>query len=402
MTRLLLVLLALAAVSALAWGIALRLAEGSEEAGGAGGRGPVPVEVGPVETGAITARRTFSGELEATAEFVVAPKVGGRLARLHQDLGDEIERGAVVARLDDDEFVQVVNQAEAELEVARTGREEARAAHEIAKRTLERARALHEDGITSESQLDAALAGELASRARVEVTRAEVTRAEAALEAARIRLGYARVTADWSGGDDRRAVARRYVDEGDTVSASSPLLAIVELDPIVAVVHVPERDYANLAPDLEASLTTDAHPGRTFAGRVTRVAPVFRRSTRQARVELRVDNTEEALRPGMFVRVTIALERIEGAAIVPFEALTTRDGRTGLFLVDEQGESVSWRPVEPGVREGELVEVRGEDVVGRVVTLGQELCDDGAAVTLAGTWSPGSAVGAPEAPPGTR
>jgi RND family efflux transporter MFP subunit len=345
-------------------------------------RAPIPVEVGPVEHGAITLRRTLSGTLEAAAAFEVASKVGGRLTRLDVDLGDTVTRGQVVAHLDDDEFVQAVTQAEADLAVARADQVEASSALEIALRGLARVESLREQGVTSESQVDAAKAEELAARAHVEVTRARVTRAEASLEAARIRLGYARVTADWSGGDDQRVVAQRWVDEGETVSAGAALLSIVELDPIVGVVYVPERDYARLAVGQTARLTTDAHPGRTFEARLTRIAPVFRSSTRQARIELEVANADEALKPGMFLRAALDLERVAEATIVPHDALTERDGETGVFVLDDDARTVHWRPVTVGVREGPRVQVQAEGLAGRVVTLGQELCDDGATVRV--------------------
>lgn len=377
------ILVALGLAGALGWAVLQRLAE-LEQADSTPDpvRAAVPVEVAPVERGSLTLRRTFTGALEAAAEFVVAPKVAGRLQRLAVDLGDVVERGQVVATLDDDEFVQSLHQAEADLAVAEASRAEARSALEIAERGLQRAQTLREEGVASESQLDAARAEELASRAHVEVTRANVVRAEAALEGARIRLGYASVRAEWSGGDDRRVVAERYVDEGGTVSTSGALLSIVELDPIVGVVHVPERDYASLAIGQLASLTTDAYPGVSFEGRVARIAPVFRRATRQARVELLVDNHDEALKPGMFVRATIELERIEDAVIVPFQALTERGGESGLFVLEPDAEHVAWRAVALGVREGERVAVRGEGLAGRVVVLGQELCDDGSRVLV--------------------
>lgn len=343
---------------------------------------PVPVLVGAIEHGPITLRRTFSGTLEASSEFVAAPKVGGRLERLAVDLGDPVARGQVIALLDDDELVQAVNQAEAELAVADASFAEAENALEIADREMSRAERLSKQGVTSDSQLDSARAEQLAAQAHVAVTNANITRARAALETARIRLAYASVTADWSEGDDQRIVAERLVDEGSMVSANTPLLSIVDLDPLVGVINVPERDYAHLAVDQHAILTTDSYPGRQFEGRVVRIAPVFRNSTRQARVELLVENTDQQLKPGMFVRATLELARIEDATVLPFEALTERGGVMGVFVLNDADETVAWTPVEAGVREGRLVQILDQQLSGRVVTLGQELCDDGGRVTI--------------------
>jgi len=383
--RFLIVTVALLGVGGLlVWGIHQRLQDGAKTAVLRAGKQVVPVEVVAIEHGPIDWLRTFTGTLEARAEFVVAPKVGGRLERLNADLADEVTRGQVVAVLDDAETVQAVARARADLEVARASRAEARSLLEIAERELKRIEQLRERGVISESQRDAAKAEELAKLAAMEVTKAQVARAEAELEAARIRLGYTQVAAGWRGGGDRRVVAERYVDEGETVAANAPLLRIVELDPITGVFFVTEREYGRLRHGQDVMISTDAFPGETFQGVVQRIAPVFRESTRQARVELRVSNRELRLKPGMFVRATVLLGREAEAVIVPEQALTTRDGRKGVFVVDPQGTSVTWREVRPGIRQGDRVQIQGEGLEGKVVVLSQQMLEDGASIRISG------------------
>ena len=380
------ILVLLAAVGAAAW-------LGQERLFGTTGERPssrgdrvhaVPVEVAAIERGPIERRRAFTGTLEARAEFVVAPKVGGRIEEIAVDLADTVTRGQLVARLDDDEFVQTVAQVEADWAVAKANVAEARSLLEIAERELERNDNLRKRGVASASQLDAAKADQLAKLAHVDVTKAQLARAEAELEAARIRLGYTQISANWRGGGEERVVAERYVDEGETVSANAPLLRIVEIDPITAVFFVTERDYALLEPEQVASLRTDAFPGETFAGRIARIAPVFRESTRQARVEVWLDNSGVRLKPGMFVRAEVVLDRVAEATIVPEQALVRRDGRDGVFVLNADGKSVSWREVAEGIRHGGQVQVQaqGEDLGSHVVTLGQQLLDDGSAVSV--------------------
>jgi RND family efflux transporter MFP subunit len=341
-----------------------------------------PVEVALIERGPMELRRTFSGALEAPGQLVVAPKVSGRVERLAVNLSDAVSRGQVVAEMDNDEYVQAVAQSRAELAVAEANLVEARSALEIANRELERITRLRERGVASEANLDSARANQLAREAQLAVARAGVTRAEAALETARIRLGYTRITADWSGGDDSRVVAERFVDEGETVSANAPLLRIVELDPLTGIIFVAEQDYGRLQPGQEVLLTTDAYPGETFGGRIERIAPVFREATRQARVEITIDNPGHRLKPGMFIRATVVLARVADAVILPEQALTQRNDRTGVFLVSTDGRSVVWREVQVGIREGGRVQVLGEGLSGRVVTLGQQLVDDGSTIII--------------------
>lgn len=381
--RALLVAAVVFASGLLAWMVHARLQDngGNPPRPGAEAR-PVPVEVAAIERGPIERRRAFTGTLEASAEVLVAPKVGGRIEALTVDLADPVARGQVVARLDNAEYVQAVRQAEADLTVAEANLAEAESLLQIAERELQRIERLRERGVSSESQRDVAKAEQLAKQAHVAVTRAQVERARAALETARIRLGYTEVTADWRGGDDTRVVAERLVDEGDTVSANTPLLRIIELDPVTAVFFVTERDYGLLRHGQSAELRTDAYPRETFAARIERIAPVFRESVRQARVEMRAENPDLRLKPGMFVRAAVVLERVAEAVIVPEQAITRRDGRSGVFVVEPGGDTARWREVEVGIRQGARVQVSGEGLVGQVVVLGQQLLDDGSAVLL--------------------
>jgi RND family efflux transporter MFP subunit len=343
---------------------------------------PVPVEVAQVQRGPIALQRTFSGELEALAEFFVAPKISGRVERVLVNIADTVKRGQIVAELDNDEYVQTVAQARADLTVAKANQTEAKGALEVAGRELKRTESLLKRGISSGSEFDIAKQALLSGQAQLKVAEARVTKAESSLETANIRLGYTKVTAGWAGGGEHRIVAERYVDEGQTVAANAPLLLIVELHPIVGVVFATEREYDHLKAGQLVSLTTDAYPGERFAGRIDRIAPVFRKTTRQVRIEMAIDNPQHRLKPGMFIRAAVVLTQAPEATIVPEQALTIRDDRHGVFIVNENGRSVAWREVKVGIRDGNRVQVDGEGVSGRVVTLGQQLVNDGSPVTI--------------------
>ena len=380
--KLIIVLVLMGGAASLGWAIFNRLQEQNvpPQRGGASRR--APVEVAQIEQGPMQWRRTFSGALESPAEFVVRPKISGRIVHLGVELADTVRRGQVVAWLDDDEYVQLVAQAEAELAVAEASLSEAESALVIANRELQRVSTLRQRGVSSESQFDIAQADQLTKEAQAKVAAAQVTRAEAALASAKVWLSYTQVVANWSGGDDDRVVAERFVDAGETVAANAQLLSIVELHPITGAIFVAERDYARLRPGQPASLSTDAYPGEPFQGRINRIAPVFRQATRQARVEVVFENPDHRLKPGMFIRVTVVMDQVDEATIVPEQALTTRADRTGVFVVDDEGQSVMWREVQIGIREGNRVQVEGEGLTGRVVTLGQQLVDDGSAITI--------------------
>ncbi|GJL82204.1 MAG: hypothetical protein DHS20C01_18380 [marine bacterium B5-7] len=381
--KILTTLILLGVVAAIGWQVNQRLIEVNRESPErVRGISVIPVEVQPVTRGVIERRRAFTGTLNSPAEFVVAPKLSGRILEITVDLADPVNRGQVVARLDNDEYVQALAQAEADLAVSRANFNEAKSLLAIADRDLERAETLRGRGVSSDAERDAAKANQLAKAAHVEVTRAQMSRAVATVETARIQLGYSDVIAAWQGGQDTRVVAERFVDEGDTVSANAPLLRIVELDPINAVVFVTEADYGLLRPGQRVDLKTDAFKDSVFKGEISRISPVFIEDTRQARVEITLDNKDLKLKPGMFARVSIMLERFEDAVILPATSLVVRDGSSGVFVVDDDGATVHWQSVETGVRDGDRVQAIGSDVEGRVVTLGQQLLDDGSKISI--------------------
>ncbi|MCA9321012.1 MAG: efflux RND transporter periplasmic adaptor subunit [Planctomycetes bacterium] len=339
-----------------------------------------PVEVAEVARGPIERRRIFNGSLEANTRFAVAPKISGRVERLTVDVADSVRRGTVVAELDSDEFRQAVAQAEAELAVWTASLAQARAHLELQRRTLERVVTLSAKGIASEGELDVAQAETLAGQAGVELSEARVRRADSEVDTAKTRLGYTRVTADWDGGGDLRHVAQRFVDVGDTVAANAPLFAIVELDPMKGIMFVTERDYGSLQTGQTATLTTEAFPQRPFKATITRIAPEFRAASRQARVELLVENPERLLKPGMFAQAEVVFEHVADAVLIPAAALVQRAGQTGVFRVSDDGDTVDWYPVTTGIRQGDAVQIVGSELSGWVVTLGHQLVEQGSRV----------------------
>jgi RND family efflux transporter MFP subunit len=362
------------------WALRAARQEEAAPAGSSGTRGPVAVEAVAVEHGAIEQRRELSGTLEATAEIVVAPKVGGRLDRITVDLGDAVRPGQVVAELDDEELAQAQAQTKADLAVAQARKVAADNALAIAERNHHRVAGLRARGIVTEEELDAVEAAKLQADADLAVAASEITRARAALRGAEVRKGYTQVIVDWSDGTHERVVAARHVDDGTMVAANTPLLSVVGLDPLVVAVYVTEQDYARLRAGQAVALATDAYPGEEFTGHVARIAPVFAPESRQARVELEVPNPDGRLRPGMYVRARVVLARIEAAAIVPRAALVPQEAGHAVYVV--AGGIARLVPVTVGVSDGERVQVDGLEGIEQVITLGQARLHDGAEIVL--------------------
>jgi RND family efflux transporter MFP subunit len=361
----------------------------------------VAVVVSPVETGLIRDLGQFSGTLIPKSQFVLAPKVSGKLKKLYVNIGDRVSRGQVVAQLDDEEYRQQVLQAEADLKVARANFEEARSALELAKKDFERAQTLHQRGIYSDSQLDTARAQYQSRESAYKVSEAQVANREAALETARVRLSYTRIIATWESGAEVRYVGERFVDEGALLSVNTPIISIVELQPITAVIFATDKEYFRIQVGQPVTVSSTVFPDRKFSGRVVRVAPLLKETSRQARVEIDIPNEDSILKPGMFVNAEIEFARREKARLVPFSAVVTRGDQQGVFLADLENKKASFQPVKVGIIEGEKAEILDPPgLEGYVVTLGQHLLQDGMGIILPEAQKPGEGQPKPGRPAG--
>jgi RND family efflux transporter MFP subunit len=339
----------------------------------------IPVETAEVTHGRIDDARVFTGTLDAFSELAHAAKITGRVKSVSVDLGDAVAAGELLVTLDDEESRQAVRLAQADVTVAQAQQLEVQSGLQTAQRELSRVEALQAQKLMSEAALDAARTAERTATAARDRAIGALARAEAQLATARIQLGYTRIEAGPLEGGGTRVVSERHVDPSDAVAPGSPLVTTVEIDPLIAAISVTVADYVRIAIGQRATLATDALSGRAFEAEVIRIAPKFDEASRQARIELRVDNGQLLLKPGLFVRATLVLGEATDATIVPESALTRRGGKDGVFIV-QAGDRVAFAAVEVGIRNGGRVQVRGEGITGRVVTLGQQLLDEGSTV----------------------
>ncbi len=342
----------------------------------------VAIETKPIRKDVIRDVGIFTGSLLPKSQFIVAPKVAGWLKKLLVNIGDTVQQNQIIAILDDEEFTQQVEQARAELQVAKANAENCTSDLDIAKREYERAKALREKQIASASELDESEAAFNACQMRLKVSLAQVAQKEAALKTADVRLSYTQVQAFWENGDEPRVVGERFVDEGALLQMNEPIVSVLENNPLTAVVYVIERDYQKVKVGQESMVSTDAYPDKTFNGNVVRIAPLLKESSRQARVEIEVPNPEQLLKPGMFVRAKIEFARHDNTTLVPFAALVRREGREGIFIADVSALKAHFVPVTTGIINGELAEVIEPQVTGLAVTLGNHLLEDGSDIII--------------------
>jgi len=381
MKKYIFVLLALAIVALAGW-VAYQRISASKNVGPGRFAAAVAVEIQPIRRDVITDIGIFTGSLQPKSQFVVAPKVTGWLKELLVNVGDTVSQNQLIAILDDAEYTQQVDQARAELQVAKANEENCTSDLELARREYERAKTLREKQIASASELDESEASLNACQTRLKVSQAQVAQKESVLKSSELRLSYTRVQAFWEDSDQTRVVGERFVDEGALLQVNEPIVSVLENKPLIAVVYVVEKDYPKVKVNQNATITTDAYPDKSFTGSIVRIAPLLQESSRQARVEMEIPNSEELLKPGMFVRARIEFASHENATLIPVAALVRRNGTQGVFIADEDNLKALFVPVKVGITNNELAEILEPELSGMVVTMGNHLLENDSDIIL--------------------
>lgn len=341
-------------------------------------RGPIAVQVAPAEYKMMRQEREFTGTVKAAYTYVVAAKVTGRLLSLSKRIGDKVHRDEIIGRIDDTEYRQAYQEADAQKRVSKASVSEARAQMEQAQREETRVRELVSKGISSQAELEAAQTNLASMQSRFELANAQMAQKEAALDLAKTRLAYTKISSSQPG-----LIAERHVDGGTLLSTNTPIYTVVGIDTVFVEIGVTERDYPLIRKDLKAKLSVDALKGRTFSGEIARRAPLFQTTSRTAIVEVAIRNDSLLLKPGMFARVKITLQEKDSAQAVPSSAIVNRDQSTFVFMLDSTGSMVNMTSVKTGIVDGEFTEIISPVLKNQVVTVGTHLLNDGAKVIIA-------------------
>jgi len=278
--------------------------------------------LGEVTRGDLRVAVTATGTVEPTEEVEISSELSGRVGAVHVDFNDRGRTGQVLAELDTDRLEASAAVSSAALASRRARVLEAEATVTERTQELERVERLIARDARSAQDLDAARAAYQRALAALTSAEAEVAVAEADLRLKRTDLAKARITSPIDG-----VVLRRGVDPGQTVAASlqaPELFRLAEdLRRMELQVDVDEADVGVTEVGQAATFTVDAYPDRTFPAvlRQLRLAPETAAGVVTYKAILAIDNRELLLRPGMTATAEVTVERVEGALLVPNEAL---------------------------------------------------------------------------------
>jgi RND family efflux transporter MFP subunit len=332
-----------------------------------------PAEVAPAQDAANAARSALtvtlvapkqadwplvveaSGGLFAWQEGVIAAETGGlRVLDIAVDVGDRVERGQELVRLDDATVRAELVEQDARVAQAKAALAEARA-------NGERARTVKDSGAMSDQQITQYLVGE-------ETAQANLAAAEAARETQRLRLAQTHILAV-----DDGLISARPATLGMVVQPGTELLRLVRQGRVEWRAEVTADQLAQIQPGQEAELTLPG--GENLVGRVRVLAPTLDDKTRYGLVYVDLPVGGPA-RPGMFARGSIRLGR-RGALTLPESAVVLRDGNSYVFVLGPD-DRVAQRRVETGRRTlGQVEVLTGLEPDAGVVERGGAFLNDG-------------------------
>ena len=305
---------------------------------------PVTVQVSRTET--VIERVPAVGTLMANESIVVRSEIAGLIDSLSFEEGTEVKADSVLIMLNTDEHRAQVEQTQATVELARL--------------SFKRAADLHKDSMVSRQELDEA-------QARLKESQAALRRNQAV-------LAKTRLVAPFSG-----TVGLRHVSPGAYIQPGQDLVNLEDIDPIKVEFKLSERYAAAIAVGQSIEVVVDAMPGRTFEGNIYAINPRLDPRTRAFSLRARVANEDGTLRPGMFARVNLIVDRRENAITIPEEAIWPQGDKAYVYRIIDGKAALTG--IELGERFQGKVEVRsGLAADEMIVASGHMKIRDGSAV----------------------
>jgi RND family efflux transporter MFP subunit len=315
------------------------------------------------------------GSLFAYDEVTVSAEVEGKVERVLTDIGDRVAAGQPLVKVLPVELELSLEQQRAAYQQtrARLGLSEGaldladptqaaevkRAAAELvdAEQKWERTKSLFEDGLISRGgydEVEATYKGRKAAydmaRQSVENLRAELQQRKAGLSLAEKKLADTLIRSPFAG-----QVKQRMVTPGQYLRVQTPVMVIVNVDPLRVRLKVPEKVAGWVAVGQAVGVEVEAFPGRSFAGRISRMSPSVDTETRTLELEALLDNKDGLLRPGFFAKARIASTQVDSVLMVPHGAVRYVFGVYKVFTVE--GGKAKEAEVKLGDRSGEDVEI---------------------------------------------
>jgi RND family efflux transporter MFP subunit len=365
----------------------------------------IQVTAVPVQAKQIRRNVDAVGSLFPQEEVTVSSEVDGKIDQIFVDVGDRVEAGQPIVGVSTVELKLGLDQQRALYRQARTrlglsedsdddlskvtdAAEVKKAAADLkqADETYKRSNVLLEKQLVpaqdveqAEARLNSAKAAYDLSIQTVQNLRAQLPQYRAAMELAEKKLRDAVIRAPFKG-----EVKERVVAPGQYVKVQTPVMGIVDIDPLRVRLKIPEKMSDVVRVGDTVSVSVEAYADKTFSGKVSRINPSVDQQSRTFDVEALLANSQGLLKPGFFIKARLGSGKLDQALVVPEDALSYAFGVYKAFLI--QGKVVKETEVKVGDRTPDgMIEVISGLQAGDTIALaakGQTLTD-GAAIQIA-------------------
>lgn len=287
----------------------------------------VQVKVEKVFEEDVDQEEVYSASVIANTTNNISPKMSSRIEKIFVEVGDRVQRGQILAKMEATSLVQAKSQMQND------------------SIELSRARQLYEVGGNSKSELDGKILAYTISK----------TNYDNLVENTILRSPINGIV-----------TARNY-DQGDMFTMSQPLYVVEQITPVKLVVNVSEGLFKDIKKGMSVDVKCDVYGDRVFKAKVNLVYPTIDAATRTFPVELVIANADQSVRPGMFARAYFVYGTAKHV-VVPDKAVLKQSGSGDRYVyVVENGKAV-FKKVELGRRMGTEYEIisglnTGDDVV---------------------------------------
>jgi RND family efflux transporter MFP subunit len=307
---------------------------------------------------------SLTGVIAARTESNVSFRTGGRVSERMADVGDHVEAGAVLARIDPQEQQADIRAAQATVDAAEANLRQANAA-------FQRQDTLLKQGFTTRSQYDQA-------QQAMQVAQSSLEAAQSQLQNAEDALGYTDLVAPAAG-----VITARNVETGQVVQAAQTIYTIAEDGDRDAIFNVNEALAANSPPDPDVTITLISNPKVSAKGKVREIAPVIDQTSGTIRVKVGIANTPPEMQLGAAITGSVTI-RAAQAIILPWQALFSDGGQPAVWTIDRGTKAVALTRVGiTSYNSGTVAINRGLGGGQLVVTAGGQLLRPGQIVEIA-------------------
>lgn len=264
----------------------------------------IPVEADSVTSGSISSNYVTTAVLEAKEEAFVVARASGIIDAIYVEEGDYVEKGQVLAKLDAQRYELNLLRAKADLQGL--------------EKELAKINKVYSQKLVSDDVFDK-LTSQHAS-------------ATATLKIAELDLKEATIVAPISG-----YIAERNAKVGNLTESfqRERMFHIVQQKELLGIVHLPERELANIRKNQQAALSIAAAGRSNVTAYVERISPVIDSTTGTVKVTLRVPNADNSLLAGMFAQVALEYDTHQNATLLPRKALLSIDNTDSVFVINE-------------------------------------------------------------------